>query len=160
MTGIYLLLGSNLGKKASFLAGARNLISEYIGPINLKSSLYFTEPWGMSNAPAFLNQVLWVKTSLMPHQALKQMLDIESGLGRKRTELNQDRTLDIDLLYFGDQIINDKNLTIPHPRISERMFVLKPLVEIAPDFIHPLFKLTNQQLLEKCTDPLLVSIIN
>lgn len=160
MTGIYLLLGSNLGEKASFLAGARKLISENIGPISLKSSLYCTEPWGMSNAPAFLNQVLWVKTALMPHQTLEQMLEIESGLGRKRTELNQDRTLDIDLLYFENQIIHDKWLTIPHPRISERMFVLKPLVEIAPDFIHPILRLTNQQLLEKCTDPLSVSLVN
>lgn len=160
MTGIYLLLGSNLGDKASFLASARKLIGNNIGPISLKSSLYCTEPWGMAKTPAFLNQVLWLKTSLLPHQTLEQMLEIESGHGRKRTELNQDRTLDIDLLYYENQIIHDKYLTIPHPRISERMFVLKPLVEIAPDFIHPILGLTNQQLLNQCTDPLSVSLVN
>jgi len=160
MTGIYLLLGSNLGKKAEYLAEGTKLIREYIGAVSLESSIYHTEPWGVSNAPDFLNQVLWVNTSLKPHETLKKMLGIESTLGRERTKAYQNRTLDIDLLYFDNEIIQDSNLTIPHPRISERMFVLKPLVEIAPDFVHPVFGLTNQQLLIECTDSLQVTMLD
>ncbi len=157
MTGIYLLLGSNLGNKKGNLADARKLILQQIGAILQKSALYVTEPWGMSEAPGFLNQVLKVKTRFEPLKVLDNILEIESRLGRTRQYDSLNRTIDIDLLYYHHEVIDHPTLHVPHPRISARNFVLIPLTEIAPNFLHPVLELTNQQLLEQCTDTLSVT---
>ena len=158
MTGIYLLLGSNLGDKVTHLADARKLITQQLGHIQQASSQYHTEPWGMSNAPEFLNQVIVIDSSIDPLEVLDKVLNIEIVLGRSRKKDYQNRTIDIDLLYYGKLVFEHPSLSIPHPRISERKFVLTPLSEIAPDFVHPVLGLTNQHLLDICTDPLSVTL--
>lgn len=159
MTGIYLLLGSNLGDKLQHLSEAGKLIDRHIGRIVLKSSCYHTEAWMMPGAPSFLNQVLRVDYALAPLKVLEAILKLEALMGRTRQVGYQSRTIDIDLLYYDDLILDHPDLIIPHPRISERRFVLEPLVEVAPEFIHPVFGSTNRQLLDKCPDPLSVTRI-
>ncbi len=158
MTGIYLLLGSNLGDRSSHLDKASKLISQQLAPISQESSRYRTEAWGMSDAPTFLNQVLAIDTGLKPLAILANILKIEIMMGRNRQEGYQNRTIDIDLLYYGDTVFNHPVLSIPHPRISVRRFVLKPLVEIAPEFVHPVLGLSNLQLLDRCMDSLSVTV--
>ena len=152
MTGIYLLLGSNLGDRELYLTVAKKQLVQSIGAIQTMSSLYQTEAWGMDQAPAFLNQVLLINSDQQPQKILQESLKIESGLGRIRQQSYVDRTIDIDILYYGDLVLNEPDLVIPHPRISQRRFVLTPLTEIAPEFVHPVLKKTNSQLLEQCQD--------
>ncbi|MEM9857543.1 MAG: 2-amino-4-hydroxy-6-hydroxymethyldihydropteridine diphosphokinase [Bacteroidota bacterium] len=153
-SGIFILLGSNLGDKSQNLNSAKKKIEIQIGQILKESSVYETAAWGKQNQPAFLNQVVQLKTLLAPHKLLDELLSIEDAMGRKRIEKWGERLIDLDILYYNDQVIEDENLKIPHPGIPVRRFTLTPLVEIAPDFQHPLSKKTNQQLLEVCTDDL------
>ena len=157
MTGIYLLLGSNLGDKRHYLMQARNQIEEHLGSLVKQSSLYQTEAWGMHSSPAFLNQVLLIDSKKAPLVLLNEILKIEASLERIRQSEYANRTIDIDILYYHDLIINHPELTIPHPRISQRRFVLVPLAEIAPEVVHPVLQATNLQLLNHCTDPLTVT---
>ncbi len=157
MTGIYLLLGSNLGDREQLLRQARNLLTVHIGPILNQSSLYRTEAWGMEQSPAFLNQILLIQSKASPTEILEQILNIESSLGRVRQRHYVDRTIDIDIIYYNKLVLEQPDLVIPHPRISLRRFVLEPLVEIAPSFVHPVLQVTNSQLLKQCLDPLLVT---
>jgi 2-amino-4-hydroxy-6-hydroxymethyldihydropteridine diphosphokinase len=156
MTGLYLLLGSNLGDRVKNLEDARSLLQTELGPVVKSSSIYSTEPWGMTNAPAFLNQVLLLACQTEPLKILDVVLEIETRMGRTRQQGYQNRTIDIDILYLNDLVYEDQQLVIPHPRISERRFVLQPLVEIAPYFIHPVLQLTNRQLMDQCQDQLFV----
>lgn len=136
----YLLFGGNLGDVKSCFQKAENLLPDQVRLLH-KSKLIKTAPWRMENAPDFLNQVWAVSTSLYPHQLLNELLEIEEKLGRKRNEnarAYESRIIDIDILFFEDLIINDVNLKVPHPRFSERMFAVEPMVEIAPDFVHPI----------------------
>jgi 2-amino-4-hydroxy-6-hydroxymethyldihydropteridine diphosphokinase len=149
---VFLLLGSNLGDRRQVLAAAREAIAEQAGSIVLQSAVYETEPWGITDQPAFLNQVLEITTSLLPEDLLRIVLNIEHDLGRVRYERWGARVIDIDILYFGQTIIDSARLTLPHPRIQDRRFVLAPLVEIAPDFMHPLLQKTSVQLLKECPD--------
>jgi 2-amino-4-hydroxy-6-hydroxymethyldihydropteridine diphosphokinase len=156
MTGIYLLLGSNLGDRDRFLELARVQLEQSLGKVCQASSIYKTQAWQMDGAPDFLNKVILIERSLKPLKVLEVILKIESGLGRIR-EGYRNRSIDIDILYINSLILNHPDLTIPHPRISQRRFVLEPLVEIAPDFVHPISGLTNQQMLNQCRDQLKVS---
>lgn len=127
-------------------------IGERIGEVTQASALYETAPWGGIEQPAFLNQVLEVNTALAPAEVLRIALELEHKAGRIRYERWGARHLDIDILYFGQKIMDTPRLTIPHPRLRERRFTLIPLVEIAPNFKHPILKKTNAKLLELCSD--------
>ncbi|MBL3656394.1 2-amino-4-hydroxy-6-hydroxymethyldihydropteridine diphosphokinase [Fulvivirga sp. 2943] len=160
MEGIYLLLGSNLGDKKNMLDQARNLISHEIGTIINSSALYETAAWGKENQPSFYNQVLKVQSELSAESILGKIQKIESDLGRVRLEKWGSRVIDIDILYYHQEVIENENLIIPHPGIPERKFTLEPLTEIAPDYIHPILKASNQELLYKCIDSLQVKRID
>ena len=152
LTTIYLLLGSNLGDRVQLMQTAATHIEQRIGNVLRASSLYETAPWGGIAQPAFLNQVLEVRTALAPEEVLRIILEIEHESGRVRYERWGARHLDIDILYFGQVSMDTPRLTVPHPRLHERRFTLVPLVEIAPDFMHPVLEKTNVELLEVCRD--------
>ena len=148
-----------MGNSHEQLLQAKKHIEENIGKIMRSSSLYSTAAWGNKNQADFLNQVLIVETSLNPAKILKSALAIEKKMGRIRTIKNAPRIIDIDILFFNSGIIESKNLTIPHPEIHNRRFVLTPLIELTPNFTHPLLKKTMQQLLIECKDELNVQKI-
>ena len=151
----FILLGSNLGERESLLKTAIEMIGESCGKVLLCSKIYETEPWGFVAENNFLNQVVMIETSLEPHVLLKELLSIEAVLGRQRDENKKgysSRPMDLDILYYGDMIVNDADLILPHPRLHQRRFTLLPLCDIAPKFEHPLFKKTNEILLEECED--------
>lgn len=154
MNTTYLLLGSNLKNPAEQLSIARNHITPNIGEIIKASSLYATSAWGNTNQPDFLNQVIVVKSDFSADFIMETILKIEENMGRIRTQKNAPREIDIDILFFNNDIINLPELTIPHPLLQERKFVLIPLNEIAPDFKHPILLKTTQELLEICPDSL------
>jgi len=157
MTRLYILLGGNLGDKQKVFSDARASLLEQVGKITALSAIYETEPWGFESADYFWNQVLEISTALSPAEVLHQTQQIELQLGRIRKATQYDsRIIDIDILFFGDQIIESDNLSVPHPRIQERKFVLVPLCEIAPELMHPVFHKNIRQLLEECPDPLKV----
>jgi 2-amino-4-hydroxy-6-hydroxymethyldihydropteridine diphosphokinase len=147
-----LSLGSNVGDKLKFLCLSKTLICKKIGPILLSSSIYETEPWGVDNQDTYLNQVISVQTNLSPYELLDNIHEIEKDLGRIREIHYGPRTIDIDILYYGTNILNTETLKIPHPDIQKRRFILVPLSEISPQMCHPLLKKTNQELLDIVKD--------
>lgn len=156
----YLLLGSNLGERNILLQAALEQIENRIGPVLLKSSLYETAAWGREDLPAFLNMAVVVETVFSPMPLLEEILAIEIDLGRVRHEKWGSRLIDIDIIFFGDQVIDAGNrLQIPHPYMQDRKFVLEPMAEIAPGYVHPVFKLTVSEILERLSDNLSVSKI-
>jgi len=153
-----LCLGSNLGKREELIVNAVTLIARKCGKITKQSGLYETEAWGSDSERAYLNKVLEINTELAPLSLLKEILKIERELGRERTaDRNADRLIDIDILFYNNLITEGKELSIPHPRLHERRFVLVPLNEIAPSLVHPVFNKTVQNLLEHCSDRLEVN---
>lgn len=160
MKGIYLLLGSNLGNSRKILKRAIIEIENDIGDIVTSSSVYKTKAWGVENQPDFLNQVVEIKSSLSPQIILKKANSIEEKLGRVRNIKWHSRVIDIDILYYGELIIDTNNLVIPHPENQNRNFVLVPICEIAPELIHPVLMLTQKEMLKNCTDILCVKKID
>lgn len=160
MKGIYLLLGSNLGNSRKILKRAIIEIENDIGDIVTSSSVYKTKAWGVENQPDFLNQVVEIKSSLSPQIILKKVNSIEEKLGRVRNIKWHSRVIDIDILYYGELIIDTNNLVIPHPENQNRNFVLVPICEIAPELIHPVLMLTQKEMLKNCTDILCVKKID
>ena len=152
----YLLLGSNLGNRKKYIASAISEIEAKLGSVSQRSSLYQTASWGKHDQPDFINQVIELKTSLEPKDLLSGILGIEADFGRKRIEKWGSRTIDIDILLYDDQIVNEPELIIPHPYLAFRRFCLMPLCEIAPEFIHPVLKKNIQELLFELSDDLLV----
>ena len=156
MEEAYLLLGSNIGESKKYISDAIDFIKKNIGSVTAQSSLYQTASWGKTDQPDFINQVVRVETILDPQKLLENILVIEKKLGRERTEKWGSRTIDIDLLFFGDQIVKEDNLVVPHPYLHERRFTLMPLIEIDPELLHPVFKETITQLYSKLNDNLSV----
>ena len=146
MTTVYLGLGSNLGDRKQNLARALELLSQHL-KIEQVSSIYETEPVGYEQQPLFLNAVCRISTELDPEKLLRLAKEIEAKLGRTPSFPNAPRPIDIDILLYGDEVFSDKELTIPHPRLAERAFVLVPLAEMAPDLVHPENRKTIRNLL-------------
>ena len=156
MEKTYLITGSNEGEPARNLQNAALLIETECGRIARRSSLYQTAAWGKTDQPDFLNQVLEIETNLAPEILIQTLLDIELKMGRQRKIKYGPRLIDIDILLYGDLVINQPQLKIPHPHLHQRRFVLEPLNELAPGVVHPVFNKTIGQLLEECADPLAV----
>lgn len=154
MTTIYLLLGSNEGDRIHLLQTAVRELQQHCGAVIKKSSLYETAAWGLEEQPDFLNQVVKLKTPHSPQALLTAIQEIEKNLGRQRKVKWGQRTLDIDILFYGKKIIQTPTLTIPHPYMQDRRFTLLPLAEIAPHFVHPLLRKTIATLLKECKDRL------
>ena len=152
MTQLFLSLGGNLGNTREIFEGAYPLIEKKVGKISVYSSIYQTQAWGPIPQADFLNQVLLVNTSLKAEACLAEILEIEREFGRERKERWGPRTLDLDILYYGDKVIAESDLSIPHPRIAERKFILTPLAEIAPTFTDPASRKTMVTLLADCSD--------
>ena len=152
---VFVLLGSNLGDRELLVNQACKMMGERCGEIVAKSRLYESEPWGFRAEHWFLNQVVKMETSLSPDALMTELLAIEKELGRDRTTPHEgyvSRPIDLDILYFGDKIIETQLVTAPHPRLHQRRFTLLPLCDVAPDFVHPTLKKTNLQLLDECQD--------
>jgi len=137
MMNVFLLLGSNLGDRQAYLQQAIARIGTEIAPVVKKSSVYETQSWGKTDEPDYLNQVVELRTDIPAKEILHKILNIELAMGRKRGVKWGSRTIDIDILFYGSEIINDHELTVPHPELHNRMFTLAPLAEIAPDVVHP-----------------------
>ena len=152
---VFVLLGSNLGDRELLVNQASKMIGERCGKIVAKSRLYESEPWGFKSEHWFLNQVVKIETALSPDDLMKELLEIEKELGRDRSVPHEgyvSRPMDLDILYFGNKIIDTQMVIAPHPRLHDRRFTLLPLCDVAPDFVHPVMKKTNLQLLDECQD--------
>ena len=152
MNNVSLLIGGNMGDRMANLAAARNSINIDCGRIISASSIYETEAWGYKEQGSFLNQALVIQTPLEAEALMDTILNIEIALGRKRKIPLGPRIIDIDIIYYNDEIMNTSSLTIPHPSMSQRKFVLMPLTEIRPDFMHPILLKSNEVLLKECED--------
>ena len=147
-----ILLGSNTGDLSVNLSRARAEIVGKIGSILISSHVYETEPWGLTDQPFFLNQVIEIQTPFEATKLLAALLDIEKVMGRERGIKWAPRIIDLDILYFNDQVIDEEGIKIPHPHLHERRFTLEPLNEILPEMIHPVFKKKNIDLLNALSD--------
>ncbi len=149
----YLSLGSNIGDRNKNLTDAKMKIQESLGTIIAESSIYETEPWGFNALQNFYNQVIAIHTPLDPFKLLEKCLSIETELGRNRTSANyESRAIDIDILFYGQEIIRETNLTVPHPNLHMRKFVLMPLSDLEPNLLHPVQQKRIWELLEGTTD--------
>lgn len=154
MKEVYLLIGGNIGDRFFFLGEAQRLISQQCGQVTSSSAVYETAAWGKEDQPAFLNQVLVIQTALGPVELMAAILVIEQQMGRLRRERNGERNIDIDILYYENEVLELPELTIPHPRIYMRKFALIPLLELNATKIDPVHNKTIQALLEACPDSL------
>jgi 2-amino-4-hydroxy-6-hydroxymethyldihydropteridine diphosphokinase len=150
----YLLIGGNLGNRSANLQKAIQMIEQNCGQVVQSSAIYETEAWGLTDQPAFYNQALKIETDYPPERLMHLLLQIEQEMGRTRHIKLGPRTIDLDMLFYDQIILNTAFLVLPHPAIVERRFVLLPLSEIAPNFNHPILHNSIQQLLIACTDPL------
>jgi len=150
---IFLALGTNLGDRPKNLETAISSLPPSV-IVQKRSSIYETPPWGFEDQPAFLNMVLQAETEFSPWKLLKYIKKLEGRMGRKRTFRNGPRLIDIDILFYDQLETEQSGLVIPHPRIAERAFVLKPLAEIAPDLLHPVLQISMKELLSRidCQD--------
>ncbi|WP_186756960.1 2-amino-4-hydroxy-6-hydroxymethyldihydropteridine diphosphokinase [Echinicola salinicaeni] len=151
MEKVVLLIGGNLGDRQALLKEAVLELGKQFEILKL-SGIYETAAWGGKSSGNYLNMAVLLSTDKSPMEVLNIGLEIENALGRKREVKWGDRTMDIDIIYFGEQVMQTERLKVPHPMMSNRRFVLVPLSEILPHFIHPQLKMSSQDLLEKCSD--------
>lgn len=156
----FILLGTNLGNRQQNLMAATGAIRTFLGSVDTQSHIYETEPWGRGHQPMFYNQALQVSTPCTALETLHHIKQIEFLLGREAKERWAPRTIDIDILFFDDMQVESPILTLPHPQLHLRKFALEPMIEIAPDFMHPVFKKTITELYEECGDELKVSSLD
>lgn len=154
MEKLVLILGGNLGDREKLILEAKLRLQQFVGEIVQESKIYETQAWGGQSNGNYLNQVVVLISELEPLQVLEKIQAIELELGRERQIKWGDRTMDIDILYFGNQIIKSALLTVPHPYISKRKFVLVPLMDVLPEFIHPIHQRSHHDLLERLNDDL------
>jgi len=154
MNEAYLCLGGNIGDRELALHTALLKIKENVGEIIALSNIFETEAWGVDNQQAYLNQCIHIKTNLSANDLIDTLLEVEKNLGRKRTisETYEPRTIDIDILFYNNEVIESPKLIVPHPRLHLRKFVLIPLNEIAPNYLHPILNKTIFNLLSNCED--------
>jgi 2-amino-4-hydroxy-6-hydroxymethyldihydropteridine diphosphokinase len=152
MQDIILHLGSNLGLRHQYLLSAKRLLAARLGVEIASSGCYETSAWGLENQRPFLNLALHYQTTLSPQEALRLVLSIENEIGRQRNQKWGARSIDIDLVFYADQVIKEEALTIPHPWMQARRFVLVPLAEIIPHWQHPVLQQSVHQLLINCPD--------
>ena len=145
---VFLALGTNIGDRETNLRKARKTLAPKVTIIK-ESPIYITPPWGFEDQPDFLNQVLEVQTKMGPGRLLRYLKRIEKKMGRLETFRNGPRLIDLDILFYGQRVIDRSKLNIPHPRLHERAFVLIPLSDIAPDFVHPVLGMTVESMLSK-----------
>ena len=160
MNTAFLLIGGNMGDREERLATATKEIALHGGPVGLQSSLYQTAAWGLEEQAPFLNQALAIHTFLSPQQLLQVIFLIEEKLGRKREIRYGPRLIDIDILLYGEEVVQSAHLEIPHPQLPFRRFALIPLAEIAAEVVHPVLKKPIRQLLDECPDTLDVQKIS
>jgi 2-amino-4-hydroxy-6-hydroxymethyldihydropteridine diphosphokinase len=160
MEGKYLLLGTNMGAKSDNLQTAVDLLAAQAVRTLDSSSIYESEPWGIRDQPTFYNTIIKIDTSKTPEELLRTCLMVEQQMGRKRIIKWGERIIDIDILYFDNQMIQMDQLSIPHPGIPDRRFTLIPLNELCPDLVHPVLKISNLELLKRCQDKLGCTKIN
>jgi 2-amino-4-hydroxy-6-hydroxymethyldihydropteridine diphosphokinase len=153
---VFLLLGSNLGDRHAYLEQAIGFIEKEIAPVTTFSSVFETQAWGKTDTPDYLNQVITLESGLSAQTILQKILAIEKKMGRTREEKWGSRTIDIDILFYGQEIINFHNLIIPHAELHKRRFTLEPLAELAPEFIHPVLKKSILALKNELNDNLIV----
>lgn len=157
MQNAFLLTGGNTGDRQQFLARALKALEVECGQIIAVSALFETEAWGLNDQPSFLNQAVELQTALSPQALLERILDIEIQLGRVRDQKYGPRTIDIDIIFYGQEIINEPGLVIPHLHLPDRRFALECLNDIAPEFEHPVLHKSVRTLLEECADSLTVN---
>jgi len=160
MNKVFLLIGGNMGDRLQNLHQAIALLSATCGPVIQQSAVYETAAWGKTDQAAFLNQALLLTTSLTPQELITTILSVEEEMGRLRMEKNGPRVIDIDIIFYNELVMQEPNLTIPHPQLQNRHFVLVPLHEIAPTFVHPVLHKTITELLEECKDDLAVEKVS
>jgi 2-amino-4-hydroxy-6-hydroxymethyldihydropteridine diphosphokinase len=156
MVDVFLLLGSNLGDRSLLLQQAIDCIEDEIAPVIKRSAVYETQSWGKTDSPDYLNQVVLIQSELSAQTILQKILNIEWKIGRVREEKWGPRLIDIDILFYGDILIDESELKVPHPELHKRRFTLEPLAEIAPDFIHPTLNKNILQLKNELKDNLIV----
>ena len=156
MVNVFLLLGSNLGDRILLLQQAINCIEAEIAPLLKQSAVYETQSWGKTDSPDYLNQVVLIQTELSAQIVLQKILNIEWKIGRVREEKWGPRLIDIDILFYGDALIDEPELQVPHPELHKRRFTLAPLAEIAPNFIHPTLNKNILKLKNELNDNLIV----
>lgn len=154
MSQVYLHIGSNQGERQANLSQAVELMRSQVGQLKKASRIFETAAWGITDQPDFLNQALAYQTHLDPIALLDTILSIEQDMGRVRVKKWGQRQIDIDIIYYDHLIWDSEQLTLPHPHLHKRNFVLQPLMDIAPDFVHPKFKQTTRDLLNQSSDVL------
>ena len=158
MHQVFLGIGGNTGNKQDNFDKVYTFIKNELGDIIKHSSVYETPPWGFESEENFWNQVIIIETEFSPEKLLENIAEIENWFGRERVSGKYtSREMDIDILYFNELILKTETLTIPHPQIANRVFVLVPLAEIAPEYVHPQLQMTSLKMLKNCPDS---SIIN
>ncbi|HEY1202090.1 MAG TPA: 2-amino-4-hydroxy-6-hydroxymethyldihydropteridine diphosphokinase [Niastella sp.] len=158
MNKVFLLIGGNMGDRLQNLHQAISLLSAVVGPVIQQSAVYETAAWGKTDQPAFLNQALLLTSRLSARELIVTVLSVEEEMGRHRTEKFGPRVIDIDIMFYNEDVINEPHLIIPHPQMQNRRFALVPLNELAHQMVHPVLNKTLEELLLECKDELPVTL--